>query len=73
MKKSMKDVERAMNDMIVNFGENVRGQETHEESTQVHFKTLAKMVASLPEGEQKNKLQSSWKRSSLLRRMPRWT
>ena len=57
IKKSMMDVERAMNDMIVNFGENVRGQETHAESTQVHFNTLAKMVDSLPEGEQKTKVQ----------------
>ena len=28
MKEAMKNVERAMNDMIINFGENVRGEET---------------------------------------------
>ena len=54
MKKSLKDVERAMNDMMVSFGENVRRQESQEESTNVHFSTLAKMVDNLPSTFPKN-------------------
>ena len=57
MKKSLIDVERAMNDMIVNFGEKVRGEETYEARDHAHFSTLAKMVANLPEGSHKSKLQ----------------
>ena len=57
MKEAMKNVERAMNDMIINFGENVRGQETYEEGKHAHFSNLAKMVESLPEGSKKSMLQ----------------
>ena len=57
VKKSMKDVERAMNDMIVNHRESVRGQETYEECDQAHFSTLARMVDNLPEGPKKQMLQ----------------
>ena len=57
MKKSMKDVERAMNDMIVNHRESVRGQETYKECDQAHFSTVARVVDNLPEGPKKQMLQ----------------
>ena len=57
MKKSLKDVERSMNEMIINFGENVRGQGSYEEKDHAHFSTLAKMVDNLPEGPKKRMLQ----------------
>ena len=57
MKKSLKDVEHAMNDLIINFGENVRGQNTYEDGVHANFSSLERMVANLPEGEKKKKLK----------------
>ena len=57
MKKALKDVEHAMNNLIINFGENVRGQNTYEDGVHANFSKLERMVANLPEGEKKNKLK----------------
>ena len=57
MKKSLKDVEHAMNNLIINFGENIRGQNTYEDGVHANFSSLERMVANLPEGEKKNKLK----------------
>ena len=55
-KKSLKDVEQAMNKISINLGENASGQNTSEETLDAYFIYMAKTVANLPNGEKKHKL-----------------
>ena len=57
MKKTMKDVERAMNDIMINYSENVKAQETHEDQLHAHFMVGSNLIGNLPEGPQKRMLQ----------------